>query len=111
MRHAPPDLNPTKKQNDALRKRREAADKALQAMMNQPDFRSFMHQLLADCHFWSSVTHGHAVTAAAMTGRRDLGLVYYRRLMRLCPEFVARMEQEHISAFRAISELEQQDAQ
>jgi len=89
-----------------LAARRTRADEDLTLLMRDQRMRSFVHNQLASCRMWATVSHGHAMTASAMSAQRDVALSLYRRLKRLCPDEVLTMEQEHQDEFKAIEALE-----
>ena len=97
----------TPKAEKVILERRQKADQDLALLMRDERMRSFTHNLLASCRMWATVSHGHAMTAAALSAQRDIALGLYRRLKRLCPDQVALMEQEHLSEFKAIEALEE----
>lgn len=82
------------KRNLAVKKGQMAQDAAMAAIMQHPETRAWMYQLLTLCGMYQSSFDRSALSMAFNEGARNVGLRVTADIMRVCPDNYTAMVRE-----------------
>jgi hypothetical protein len=69
-------------------------DNALVNLMRTVDGRKFMWDVLGNCHIFSTCFHENPLIMAKAEGERNIGLMLFAHIMRVCPNEYLIMAKE-----------------
>lgn len=85
----------------AAKRKETRQEAALRGLMSKEEGRSWMFDLLAKCHIFQTSMNTNALQMAFAEGERNIGLVLYADLTRLCPnEYLLMLTERNEDAGR-----------
>ena len=82
------------KQEKKARQEQKSRDNALASLMRTVDGRRLIWDILSNCHIFSTCFHENPIIMAKAEGERNIGLMLFAHIMRVCPSEYMTMAKE-----------------